>query len=285
MPFHPKASAPLALLLALPVLASTCSAPSAAKPSSTKPRPLPGGTIESRIQAQMAVLAGDALQGRGSGTLFELRAGQYIASQLQRLGVRPMGDTDAKGKRTFIQSVDLGRFSLASPLNPTARAPRRTWNVLGALPGSDPQGSKEIVLLSAHMDHLGVRPDAPGSDKIFNGADDDASGCLAVLELARALAQGPRSRRTVYFAFFGSEELGGLGAQHFVANLFVLARQGVIAHTVSSFGLHEDYHQPSDEADAIDFKHMARAIASMQKPVRWLADSTFRPAWNEGLKP
>lgn len=350
MPFHLKASAPLALLLALPVLASTCSAPSAAKPSSTKPRPLAGGTIESRIRAQMAVLAGDALRGRGSGTLFELRAGQYIASQLQRLGVRPMGDADARGKRTFIQSVDLGRFSLVGPLNPTARAPRRTWNVLGALPGSDPQGSKEIVLLSAHMDHLGVRPDAPGSDKIFNGADDDASGCLAVLELARALAQGPRSRRTVFFAFFGSEELGGLGARHFVANLpfprarlvanlefemigrpdstvardtlwltgfersnlgpqlarqgarlvadphpeqnffqrsdnFVLARQGMIAHTVSSFGLHEDYHQPGDETDAIDFKHMARAIASMQKPVRWLADSTFRPAWNEGLKP
>lgn len=306
--------------------------------------------MESRIRAQMAVLAGDALQGRGSGTLFELRAGQYIASQLQKLGVRPMGDVDAKGKRTFIQSVNLGRFSSGGLLNRAARAPRRTWNVLGALPGSDAKGSKEVILLSAHMDHLGVRPDAPGSDKIFNGADDDASGCLAVLELARSLAQGPRSRRTVFFAFFGSEELGGLGAQHFVAHLpfpranlvanlefemigrpdaavardtlwltgfersdlgpqlarqgarlvadphpeenffrrsdnYVLARQGVIAHTVSSFGLHADYHQPSDEARAIDFKHMARAIASMQKPVRWLANSPFRPAWNQGLKP
>ena len=351
MPFHLKVSAPLALLLALLALASTCSAPCAAKPiSKPKTKPLPGSTVESRIRAQMAVLAGDALQGRGSGTVFELRAGQYIASQLQKLGVRPMGDADATGRRTFIQSVDLGRFSPGGPLNPLARAPRRTWNVIGALPGSDPKGSKEVILLSAHMDHLGTRPQEPQSDKIYNGADDDASGCVAVLELARALAQGPRTRRTVYFVFFGSEELGGLGARHFVANLpfpraklvanlefemigrpdptvardtlwltgfersnlgpqlarqgarliadphpeqnffqrsdnYVLAREGVIAHTVSSFGLHTDYHQPSDEADTIDFKHMARAITSMQKPVRWLAGSTFRPAWNEGMKP
>ena len=63
------------------------------------------------------------------------------------------------------------------------------------------------------------------------------------------------------------------------------ARRGVIAHTVSSYGLHTDYHQPSDELDGIDFAHMTRAIASMVPPLRWLATSDFRPEWNPGLRP
>jgi Zn-dependent M28 family amino/carboxypeptidase len=66
---------------------------------------------------------------------------------------------------------------------------------------------------------------------------------------------------------------------------YTLARQGVIAHTVSSFGLHKDYHQASDEIKTIDFNHMTRAINSMVKPVQWLVNSNFKPAWNEGKKP
>ena len=64
-----------------------------------------------------------------------------------------------------------------------------------------------------------------------------------------------------------------------------LARKGVVAQTISSFGLHADYHRPSDELSTIDFAHMAEAIQSMLAPVRWLADSTFKPAWNPGMCP
>jgi len=63
------------------------------------------------------------------------------------------------------------------------------------------------------------------------------------------------------------------------------ARAGVVAHTVSSFGLHEDYHRPSDEIDTIDFGHMTMAIRSMLDPIRWLAGSDFKPAWNPGGRP
>ena len=66
---------------------------------------------------------------------------------------------------------------------------------------------------------------------------------------------------------------------------FALARQGIVAHTVSSFGLHKDYHQPSDELAAIDFPHMINAIASMVEPIRWLANTAWKPAWNPGGKP
>ncbi len=234
-----------------------------------------------------------------------------------------------------------------------AGARTQTWNAVGRLPGSDAATAKEVILLSAHLDHLGARTSqnaAAGADTIYNGADDDASGTVAVLELARALALGPRPKRTIVFAFFGSEESGGFGSRYFadrpvvpltqvVANLqfemigrpddkvpphtlwltgyerstlgpelakqgaklvqdphpeqsfftrsdnIQFARRGVIAHTVSSYGLHKEYHQPSDELKTIDFAHMTDAIQSMLKPILWLANSTYKPDWLPGMKP
>ena len=63
------------------------------------------------------------------------------------------------------------------------------------------------------------------------------------------------------------------------------ARRGVIAHTVSSYGLHKEYHQPSDEIRSIDFAHMTDSIRSMLKPILWLANSGFTPEWRPGMKP
>ena len=224
-----------------------------------------------------------------------------------------------------------------------------TWNAIGFLKGSDPQAASEVILLSAHLDHLGVNETLTG-DKIFNGADDDASGVVAVMEMARVLSTGKRPRRTVYFVCFGSEERGGFGSQYFVSNPpvpltqivanvtfemlgrpdpkiaagalwltgfersnlgselakqgasivadphpeqrffqrsdnYTLALRGVIAHTVSSFGLHTDYHRPSDEVSKIDFPFMTQSLNSLVKSVQWLVNSTFRPAWHPGQAP
>jgi hypothetical protein len=240
---------------------------------------------------------------------------------------------------------------VAADVKPGPRT--ETWNAVGKLTGSDAASAAEVILLSAHLDHIGTRTAAnaaPGADLINNGADDDASGCVAVLELARALALGPRPKRSIVFAFFGSEEAGGFGSRYFadrpvvplahiVANLqfemigrpddkvpahtlwltgferstlgpalakqgaklvqdphpeqsfftrsdnIQFARRGVIAHTVSSFGLHKEYHQPSDEIARIDFPHMTDAIRSMLEPILWLANSGFRPEWLPGMKP
>jgi Zn-dependent M28 family amino/carboxypeptidase len=171
-----------------------------------------------------------------------------------------------------------------------------------------------------------------------------------VLELARVLGSGKKPKRTVIFALFGSEELGGFGATYFhqhspvalpdiAANLefemigradsavkadtvwltgwersnlgpvlaehgarlvadphpkenffarsdnYVLAKQGVVAQTISSYGLHTDYHQPSDDVAHIDFKHMDEAIGSLVKPLEWLVNSDFKPEWKPGGKP
>ena len=66
---------------------------------------------------------------------------------------------------------------------------------------------------------------------------------------------------------------------------FEFARRGVVAHTVSSYGLHADYHTPADEIGGIDFAHMTTAIRSMLEPIRSLANSAFVPQWLPGKKP
>lgn len=93
-----------------------------------------------------------------------------------------------------------------------------TWNAVGRLAGRDPVAKEEVIVLGAHLDHLGMRENTQGDDKIFNGADDDASGTVAVMALAEALAAGPRPKRTLVFALFGSEEGGGAvsGSSYFV---------------------------------------------------------------------
>lgn len=295
---------------------------------------------EQNIRAELGFLASDAMQGRGSGTNYERVAAEYIGSQFRQFGLEPGGDSDNDGNKTYVQRVPIN-----SGVNPTAEQ-RSTWNAIGVLRGTQPG---EAIMLSAHLDHLGVNESLTG-DKIFNGADDDASGCVAVLELARVLASGKRPRRTIYFICFGSEERGGYGSRAFIANPpvplpqlvadltfemlgrpdpkvpagtlwltgferstlgpelarhgaalvadphpdqnffrrsdnYPLALRGVIAHTVSSFGLHTDYHRPSDEISKIDFPFMTRSLNSLVKPVQWFANSTFRPAWLPGQAP
>jgi Zn-dependent M28 family amino/carboxypeptidase len=86
-----------------------------------------------------------------------------------------------------------------------------TRNVLAALPGSDPALRQEAVIIGAHMDHLGRT-----GRGVFPGADDNASGTAALLEMAAALAAGrERPKRTVVFAFWTGEEEGHLGSEYY----------------------------------------------------------------------
>ena len=91
-------------------------------------------------------------------------------------------------------------------------APRKTFNAIGYLEGTDPASG--TLLLTAHLDHLGVGAPVNG-DAIFNGANDDAAGTTAVLELAHALGAGAQLKRNVLFVCYGSEEVGGLGSTYF----------------------------------------------------------------------
>jgi aminopeptidase YwaD len=112
----------------------------------------------------------------------------------------------------FDRLVALGGQQAALALPGLAATRSITTNAIGYLPGTDPEAG--ILLLSAHLDHLGRRPDGT----IMHGADDDASGVTAVVELARALAGGSRSRRGILFVCYGAEEMGGFGSAYFGAH-------------------------------------------------------------------
>jgi Zn-dependent M28 family amino/carboxypeptidase len=107
---------------------------------------------------------------------------------------------------------------------------RRTdANVIGVIRGSDPAARDSAIVVGAHFDHLGSGAPVNG-DSIYNGADDDASGVVAVLEIARALRAGPAPRRTVIFVAFTGEEVGGIGSRWYLAHPTI-----PLARTVAQF--------------------------------------------------
>lgn len=99
---------------------------------------------------------------------------------------------------------------------------RSAFNVVGRIAGvgtkTDPKLADEVIVFSAHYDHIGVdsRITGEGVDRIRNGADDDASGCAAVLELAEAFAAGPKPARTLLFFFATGEEQGLFGTYYYL---------------------------------------------------------------------
>jgi len=154
-------------------------------------------------------LADDGLKGRLAGSDGERCAGDYIAREFTRLGLKPGGE-----KGTFFQSLDL-----ASVLNPHAQGGTGR-NVIATLEGSDPELKREWVVVGAHYDHLGEGGSpsslAPGERAIHNGADDNASGVATVLWVAQRLASGARPARSVAFVAFTGEESGLLGSAYYV---------------------------------------------------------------------
>jgi len=105
------------------------------------------------------------------------------------------------------------RFEIATDYRTTSSP-----NVIGVLPGSDPALKDEVVMVMAHLDHLGMKPEGTPGDRIYNGAMDNGTGVATMLETARALVQsGERPRRTVMFMASTGEEKGLLGADYFGA--------------------------------------------------------------------
>ena len=115
------------------------------------------------------------------------------------------------------QSHDFHPVSLGARLQAHMVSKVRNFesnNVVAILPGSDPKVASEAVMYTAHYDHFGIRPDMPG-DNIFNGAQDNATGCGILLELARAFgAAAQRPRRSIIFAAVTAEEQGLLGSEY-----------------------------------------------------------------------
>ncbi|MFI5234232.1 MAG: M20/M25/M40 family metallo-hydrolase [Gemmatimonadales bacterium] len=346
----PRFALPFALcLVALPTAARAQSSP----------------VTRADVGRVLSALADDSMQGRLTATPGADRAAAFIATEMARIGLKPLGDS-GYFQRVALEMVTIRPPAGASPtLKPRDRlmllkdlgdldtvpaaARRHGQNVLGEIEGSDPALKSEVVLVDAHYDHLGVGRPVNG-DSIYNGADDDASGVTAVLEIARAMMAGPRPKRSIIFAAMTGEEVGLLGTRWYIAHPVVpiasmaanmeiemigrpdslaggpgkawltgyerstmgdmlkangipivadprpdqhffersdniaFARAGVPAHTLSSFNLHADYHQPSDDFRRVDLDHMTAVIQAAAKAIALLGSGP-KPEWHVGGRP
>lgn len=146
------------------------------------------------------------------------------APQIEAIVGAPLDSLAAWASRADFRATPIaGRFAIDY-------APRirryTTNNVVALLPGRDPAARGETIVLSAHHDHLG-RDTTRSGDQIYNGALDNAGGIAQFLEMARALATGPRPRRSVLFLATAVEELGLLGAEWYVRHPLVPLRRTV----------------------------------------------------------
>lgn len=185
------------------VALSACRSPSAAPLSAIAPDSM-------AIRRDIEYLASPALAGRLTGTPGNDSAAAYIARRYRALGLRALS---AEYKQ---------HFSARPPVHGGPSPSLPTENVFAVLPGRDASLRNEYVIVGAHFDHLGTStdgaldPDARAAVRL--GADDNASGTAAVLELARLLASSP-TRRSIIFVNFTGEEEGVLGSAYFVDHM------------------------------------------------------------------
>jgi hypothetical protein len=274
----------------------------------------------------------------------------------------------ASADKTSPNAFEIGK---QASMNSTSRVEMKsTQNVVAVWEGSDPVLKNEYVAIGAHYDHDGVNPNARGEDKIWNGADDDGSGTVAVLAIAEALARSnTRPKRSILFVWHAGEEKGLWGSQYFnkfptvdiknvVAQLnidmigrskkdgdtnpknaelsgpneiYVIGSEmmsttlGAVTKAVNSGylnmtynykyddpkdpnrfffrsdhfhyaangipivfwfdGVHEDYHQPSDHPDKIDYEKMEKVTRTIFLTLWKIAELKQRPAVDKQLPP
>ena len=148
---------------------------------------------EDLVKVHLEMLSSDEMQGRKAGTAGIEKAAKYIESEFERIGLLKFDDKSSYRQSFKSQGLDL-------------------FNVIGFLKGrSKPE---EIVVISAHYDHLGVNEKLKG-DKIFNGANDNASGVTAVLAIAEYYSKKVTNERSLLFIAFTAEEMGLIGSKYF----------------------------------------------------------------------
>jgi Peptidase family M28 len=233
-----------------------------------------GHITANSLRGDVSFLASDLLEGRDTPSRGLDIAGEYIASQFRRLGLEPAGDDG------YFQSVVLRAEDPDSP---------KSRNVAGILRGSDPQLKDTYVMLSAHYDHKGLAES--GDDRIFNGANDNASGTASVLEVANALAAlHPRPKRSVLFILFCGEEKGLHGSRYYVNHPLVPLDKTVADLNLEQVGrtdAPDGAHLNSANVTGFDFSDMTSVMVDAGRRVgivvskdKAASDRYFR--WDSG---
>jgi hypothetical protein len=225
--------------------------------------------LERNLRSHVSFLASDALQGRDSEQSIEVAAA-YVAAQFRRIGLRP-------GNEHFYGQLAPG-----------------VHNVIGVLPGAGNWRDGEFVLVTAHMDHVGVADETAPGDRIRNGANDNASGVAAMIEIAAALQNlGRPLHRTVVFIAYSGEEDGLVGSRYYAANPIFPIDRTVAQLNLEQLGRTDDSEGVQVRTLAVtgfdysDLPEMLRSAAAplgvaVKRREPW-SDTAFERSDNEAL--
>jgi Zn-dependent M28 family amino/carboxypeptidase len=235
-------------------------------------------------QTEMASYPWEVVRNSNSGEKSFLKlegAGLKVASWIHLDVARRLASasgTDLDKMMKDAQSREFRPVSLGTKLKAHMVSKVRNFesnNVLAVLPGSDRHVADEAVMYTAHYDHFGIRPDMPG-DNILNGANDNATGCGILLELARAFgAAAQRPRRSILFAAVTAEEQGLLGSEY-------LAKHPPVAASKISLDLNYDDVKPLGAPEEVEVSGAERTtfypvVEAMAKEFRLAIRPDARP--------
>lgn len=165
---------------------------------------------QQEISSTLAYLSSDELEGRDTGSEGIEKAAVYLENQLKEYNYKPY----FTNFRDTLTTID------------------HAYNIVGFLEGKDPKLKNEIVILSAHYDHIGITEKGFEGDHINNGANDNASGTTVLSEVAKYLGELNNNQRSVLIVYFSAEEKGLLGAKHLAKRL---KYQNVDIYTLLNF--------------------------------------------------
>ncbi len=165
---------------------------------------------EASVKSSLEYLASNELRGRETGTPGIEKAAVFIENKFKEAGLKPYFET-------YRDSFEVRGLD--------------GYNMVGFLEGNDPVLKKEFVILGAHYDHVGVEKLVDG-DSIANGANDNAAGTVAVIELAKHFGATKNNKRSMLFILFSAEEIGLQGAKHISSRL---KNEGLDLYTLVNF--------------------------------------------------
>lgn len=186
--------------------------------------------LEHEISGMLHTYAGDEFQGREAGTEGEKRANEYIRDYYNEIGIAA-----APGTQNYYQNIPEGTYS---------RVKGDANNVIAYIPGTDL--ADEVIVISAHLDHLGQ-----SDQKIYNGADDDGSGTIAIMNIGKAFKkaekQGFKPRRTIVFLHLTAEEKGLLGSKFYTENPLFPLKNTITNLNIDMIGRVDDDHLDNED--------------------------------------
>lgn len=186
------------------------------------------------LKKHLTVVASDEMEGRETGSAGQKKAGNYLINQYKSLGI-----SFPKGANDYYQKIPAAFLSAKS---------RETLpdseNIWAFIEGSEKP--EEIIVISAHYDHIGLQ-----NGQVYNGADDDGSGTVAILEIAEAfklaIKEGYKPKRSILFMHMTGEEHGLLGSDYYSKNPLFPMTNTVTNINIDMIGRHDEFHTDSSD--------------------------------------